>query len=369
MMNIPIRELAGYEADDVIGTLTKQATAEGVDTMIVSGDLDGLQLVDDHVRLLTTRMGVAATVIYDEARVTERYGLRPDQICDPNKGAQGRYLGQHPRCRGGEKTASSPLQQFGTRRHLRASRRGEAQAPRRLTEHRESAFMSRGSHRDRPARRLGLEEALPGRYDWRAVAQRFRRARVPVADRPAAGVEHRPTATTRRSRIRLGGLSSASTCLAARRRRRRRRVGPAPTRSRIRPGRARDPRIVRSAEEMEELSAWLEAHGVRSAWAGRGTGRRAACSGSCSRADGSSWYVPGDPSSIAIERLPGGSPDRSATHGHDPAAGGDAGVDRAPSPGPVLRHARRGLHGQPCARSQTIDDMAATRWATLPIGP
>ena len=55
MMNIPIRELEGYEADDVIGTLTKQATAAGVDTMIVSGDLDGLQLVDDHVRLLTTR--------------------------------------------------------------------------------------------------------------------------------------------------------------------------------------------------------------------------------------------------------------------------------------------------------------------------
>ena len=69
MMNIPIRELEGYEADDVIGSLVQHGKRAGVDTYIVSGDLDGLQLVNDHVRLLTTRMGVAATVIYDEAKV------------------------------------------------------------------------------------------------------------------------------------------------------------------------------------------------------------------------------------------------------------------------------------------------------------
>jgi len=62
-LGMPILEVEGYEADDVIGTLTKHATAADVDTVMVSGDLDGLQLVDDHVRLLTTRMGVAATVV------------------------------------------------------------------------------------------------------------------------------------------------------------------------------------------------------------------------------------------------------------------------------------------------------------------
>jgi len=82
MMGMPIRELSGYEADDVIGSLAQRATAADVDTMIVSGDLDGLQLVNDHVRLLTTRMGVAATVIYDIGKVNERYGLRPDQMLD-----------------------------------------------------------------------------------------------------------------------------------------------------------------------------------------------------------------------------------------------------------------------------------------------
>ena len=114
MMGMPIRELEGYEADDVIGTLSKQATAAGVDTMIVSGDLDGLQLVDDHVRLLTTRMGVAATVIYDEARIMERYGLRPDQMLD-YKALKGDTSDNIPGVPGvGEKTASSLLQQFGS---------------------------------------------------------------------------------------------------------------------------------------------------------------------------------------------------------------------------------------------------------------
>ena len=82
MMGMPIRELEGYEADDVIGTLALKAAAEAVDTYIVSGDLDGLQLVNDHIRLFTTRMGVANTVVYDEPRVMERYGLRPDQMLD-----------------------------------------------------------------------------------------------------------------------------------------------------------------------------------------------------------------------------------------------------------------------------------------------
>src|SRR4026209_785201 len=144
MMNIPIRELAGCEADDVIGALTKQATAAGVDTMIVSGDLDGLQLVDDHVRLLTTRMGVAATVIYDEGRVTERYGLRPDQMLD-YKALKGDTSDNIPGVPGvGEKTASSLLQQFGSLDAIyEHPDEVKGKLSERLAEHRESAFLSR----------------------------------------------------------------------------------------------------------------------------------------------------------------------------------------------------------------------------------
>src|SRR5918995_1878125 len=177
MMNIPTRELEGFEADDVIGTLTKKATAADVDTMIVSGDLDGLQLVDDHVRLLTTRMGVAATVIYDEARVMDRYGLRPDQMLD-YKALKGDTSDNIPGVPGvGEKTAISLLQQFGTLDGI-YERLDEVKGKLRdrLAEHRESAFMSREIGRilvDLPVE-LDVEEARTGHYDRRAVAQRFR---------------------------------------------------------------------------------------------------------------------------------------------------------------------------------------------------
>ena len=79
---VPMYSLPGYEADDVIGALAKQAEAAGLDTLILSGDLDTLQLVTPHVSLMTTRQGFQNTVIYDEAKIFERYGLRPDQMVD-----------------------------------------------------------------------------------------------------------------------------------------------------------------------------------------------------------------------------------------------------------------------------------------------
>ncbi|MGH2356712.1 MAG: 5'-3' exonuclease, partial [Candidatus Limnocylindria bacterium] len=177
MLGMPIRELEGYEADDVIGTLARRATEAGVDTMMVSGDLDGLQLVNEHVRLLTTRMGVANTVIYDVARVAERYGLRPQQMLD-YKALKGDTSDNIPGIPGvGEKTAIQLLQQFGTLdgiyEHLDEVK---GKLRERLAEHRESAFMSREVGRiltDLPVA-LDLEEARTGRYDRRAVAQRLR---------------------------------------------------------------------------------------------------------------------------------------------------------------------------------------------------
>src|SRR4029078_1906026 len=177
MMNIPIRELEGYEADDVIGSLVQHTKRAGVDAYIVSGDLDGLQLVNDHVRLLTTRMGVAATVIYDEAKVMERYGLRPDQMLD-YKALKGDTSDNIPGVPGvGEKTAIQLLQQFGTLDGI-YERLDEVKGKlrERLSEHRESAFMSREGGRiitDLPVE-LNLDEGRTGRYDRRAVAQRFR---------------------------------------------------------------------------------------------------------------------------------------------------------------------------------------------------
>src|SRR5919198_2594366 len=112
--SIPVYEVEGFEADDVIGTLACQATAAGVETVIVTGDLDALQLVTPTVTVLTPRRGADDIPRYDEAAVYERYGLRPAQIPD-YKGLVGDPSDNIPGVRGiGEKTATRLLQQFGT---------------------------------------------------------------------------------------------------------------------------------------------------------------------------------------------------------------------------------------------------------------
>ena len=306
MMGMPVRELEGYEADDVIGTLAQKATAEGVDTMIVSGDLDGLQLVDDHVRLLTTRMGVASTVIYDEAKVMDRYGLRPDQMLD-YKALKGDTSDNIPGVPGvGEKTAISLLQQFGSLDGI-YERLDEVKGKLRdrLAEHRESAFMSREVGRivtDLPVD-LGLDEARTGRYDRRAVAQRFRELEFrSLIDRlPASSIA--PTGPEPAERDTKGGLQlsldllggtaagggSASTDAAPR-------AQPDPLAD---PGGAIehvDPRIVRTDADRAELEAWLAAHegSVGVGWSA-GAGRpldRPLFGIALAGGDGTSWYLP-----------------------------------------------------------------------------
>ena len=114
--NIPSFEMEGYEADDILGTLSRQASAQGIDTLIVSGDMDTLQLVSPRVRVLTPRPGkpFSDTVQYDEEKVAERYGISPHQIADL-KGLKGDPSDNIPGVAGiGEKTAVKLLQQFGS---------------------------------------------------------------------------------------------------------------------------------------------------------------------------------------------------------------------------------------------------------------
>jgi len=112
--DIPIYEIDGFEADDVIGTLAGQAAAQGADTLIVTGDLDAVQLVTPAVTVLTPRRAADDIYRYDEAAVRERWGLRPDQIPD-YKGLVGDTSDNIPGVRGvGEKTATKLLQQYET---------------------------------------------------------------------------------------------------------------------------------------------------------------------------------------------------------------------------------------------------------------
>jgi len=106
-LGFPVYEREGFEADDVIATLAGQATARDLDVTILTGDLDMLQLVGEHTRLMVSlRGGVANTVSYDLAKIEERWGLRPDQMLD-YKSLKGDPTDNIPGIPGvGEKTAS-----------------------------------------------------------------------------------------------------------------------------------------------------------------------------------------------------------------------------------------------------------------------
>ncbi|HUR16774.1 MAG TPA: DNA polymerase I [Candidatus Limnocylindrales bacterium] len=111
---IPIYQLQGFEADDLIAALVKQAEAQDVATTIVSGDLDLLQLVSERTTLMTTRGGVQQTTFYDPAKVMERYGLEPSQMID-FKALKGDTTDNIPGIAGvGEKTAAKLVQDYGS---------------------------------------------------------------------------------------------------------------------------------------------------------------------------------------------------------------------------------------------------------------
>jgi len=107
-------EAENYEADDIIGTLAHSKEAADFETLIVSGDKDLLQLVNERTYVLLPKKGVTEAVRYDMEAVDERYGLKPKQIIDL-KGLMGDSSDNIPGIPGvGEKTALKLLHQFGT---------------------------------------------------------------------------------------------------------------------------------------------------------------------------------------------------------------------------------------------------------------
>jgi len=114
--NIPIFELQGYEADDLLGALSRQASQQDIDTIIVTGDADTMQLVTPQVKVLypQPKGGFSNTVLYDAAAVSEKYGVKPEQITDL-KGLAGDPSDNIPGVAGiGAKTAVKLIQQFGS---------------------------------------------------------------------------------------------------------------------------------------------------------------------------------------------------------------------------------------------------------------
>ena len=111
---VPVFEKEGFEADDVIGTLTVKVQPP-VESVILSGDMDNLQLVNKHTKVYTLRKGIKDTVLYDIDEVKKRYnGLAPEQLRD-YRGLRGDPSDNIPGVAGiGEKTAIELLKEFGT---------------------------------------------------------------------------------------------------------------------------------------------------------------------------------------------------------------------------------------------------------------
>jgi len=148
-MDIPVCSAVGFEADDVIGTIavTVRQQHPEIEVVIVTGDKDTLQLVNDGVSVYTLRKGMTDTVLYDPAGVEEKMGIRPDQVID-YKALRGDPSDNIPGVRGiGEKTAVDLMRRFGSLANLYdALDSGQAEVSdsvrRKLVEGKDDALMS-----------------------------------------------------------------------------------------------------------------------------------------------------------------------------------------------------------------------------------
>ncbi len=112
-MDIAVVECPSYEADDILGTLSRRAEQAGLDVLLVTGDRDALQLTTDHTHVLLTKKGITDTVEYDPQTLKDAYGLTPNHMKDL-KALMGDSSDNIPGVPGvGEKTALKLLESYG----------------------------------------------------------------------------------------------------------------------------------------------------------------------------------------------------------------------------------------------------------------
>ena len=146
-MNIPIYECQGWEADDVIGTVGKICSNNGWECVIVTGDRDSLQLIDEnvHVKLVISKPGQTTANLYDEAKFREEYGFAPKMMIDL-KALMGDSSDNIPGVAGvGPKTATELLLKFGTMEGIYANLQDSSIRPKlreKLEAGRDSAMLS-----------------------------------------------------------------------------------------------------------------------------------------------------------------------------------------------------------------------------------
>ena len=159
-MGLPILELAGYEADDILGTVSARCEREGREAVIVTGDRDSFQLSGEKTTILYTKKGISDTVRVTPEYIKEVYGLEPKQMIDV-KGLMGDASDNIPGVPGvGEKTALKLIAQYGSLEKVldtaEAEQKGRLRE--RLLEHRALAELSKEL--------AAIDRDVPLAFDW-----------------------------------------------------------------------------------------------------------------------------------------------------------------------------------------------------------
>jgi len=177
-MDIPMLEREGYEADDVMASLARRAEKKGMDVVLVTGDKDLLQLVNDRIRVLDPRRGGEDEVLYDEEGVRRRFGLEPGQIVD-FMSLKGDASDNVPGVPGiGDKTARKIIAEYG---NLDSALKGagemsNARVRKGLMEHAGQARLSRDLVRldDGLKMDVSFERLALGDFDTARLVELFR---------------------------------------------------------------------------------------------------------------------------------------------------------------------------------------------------
>lgn len=176
--NIPIFEKEGFEADDCVGTLARQAAEQNTEVIIVTGDNDVLQLVTPLVKVFTLRKGIKDTVLYDEKGVEAKYGFKPVQIPD-FKGLAGDASDNISGVAGiGVKTATDLLKEFGTVENIYAHLEEVKESVRKKLEaDKENAFLSKdlGTIHTEVPMELDLPACVSKDFDRATVSSLFQK--------------------------------------------------------------------------------------------------------------------------------------------------------------------------------------------------
>ncbi|MFO0702386.1 MAG: DNA polymerase I [Candidatus Andersenbacteria bacterium] len=232
-LNIPLFERKGFEADDMLGTLSTQANRyKDIETYLVTSDKDAMQLVDDRIKVYTTRQSLSDVVTYDRAAVKARFGLTPEQLID-FKALRGDPSDNIPGVRGvGDKTASALIGAFATLEALyealeKAQAAGKKEIERagvkaggklfqNLLAHKKDAYLSKQLvtiKRDVPVT-LDLAAATLQDYDRADVVELFSKLRfkslVPRLPRTAPETAEAPDRVLERTAAKPGATPAAA---------------------------------------------------------------------------------------------------------------------------------------------------------------